>query len=33
MELGGARALVTGATGGLGQAIVRELHGRGAEVI
>ena len=33
MELGGARALVTGATGGLGQAIVRELHGRGADVI
>jgi short-subunit dehydrogenase len=33
MELGGARALVTGATGGLGQAIARELHGRGAEVV
>jgi short-subunit dehydrogenase len=32
-ELTGARALVTGATGGLGQAISRALHGKGAELI
>ena len=30
MELTGRRALVTGATGGLGQAIARALHGGGA---
>lgn len=33
MELTGRRALVTGATGGLGQAIARGLHGRGATVL
>jgi short-subunit dehydrogenase len=32
-ELAGARALVTGATGGLGQAIARGLRGRGAELV
>jgi short-subunit dehydrogenase len=32
-RLEGRRALVTGATGGLGQAIARALHGRGATVI
>ncbi|MDT5011788.1 MAG: hypothetical protein QOH57_3405 [Mycobacterium sp.] len=31
--LGGARALVTGATGGLGEAIARALRARGAELI
>jgi uncharacterized protein len=33
IELQGSTALVTGATGGIGQAIVRALHGRGAKVI
>jgi short-subunit dehydrogenase len=33
VELSGKRALVTGATGGLGQAIARVLHGQGATVI
>jgi short-subunit dehydrogenase len=33
MELTARRALVTGATGGLGQAIARGLHGRGATVL
>ena len=33
MELAGSRALVTGATGGIGQAIARRLHGRGATVL
>lgn len=33
VELNGSRILVTGATGGLGQAIARSLHGRGAHVI
>jgi short-subunit dehydrogenase len=33
MELRGARVLLTGATGGIGQAIARELHSRGAELI
>jgi short-subunit dehydrogenase len=32
-ELNGSTALVTGATGGIGQAIARALHGRGATVI
>jgi short-subunit dehydrogenase len=32
-QLSGARALVTGATGGLGQAIARALHARGAELV
>jgi len=32
MELAGANALVTGATGGLGQAIARALHQRGARL-
>lgn len=32
MDLSGKRALVTGATGGLGEAIARELHARGAHV-
>ena len=32
-ELQGSTALVTGATGGIGQAIVRALHDRGAKVI
>ncbi len=32
MDLSGKRALITGATGGLGEAIARELHGRGAHV-
>ena len=31
-DLGGKRALVTGASGGIGGAIVRALHGAGAEV-
>jgi len=33
VELQGSTALVTGATGGIGQAIVRALHARGAMVI
>lgn len=33
VELNGSRILVTGATGGLGQAIARALHARGAHVI
>ena len=32
-DLGGKVALVTGATGGLGQAIARALHGQGATVV
>jgi len=31
-DLSGKRALVTGATGGLGEAIARKLHGQGAHV-
>jgi short-subunit dehydrogenase len=33
VQLGGARALVTGATGGIGHAIARALHERGARVL
>ena len=33
MQLAGARALVTGATGGIGGAIARALHARGATVV
>jgi len=33
VRLAGARALVTGATGGIGGAIARALHARGATVI
>jgi short-subunit dehydrogenase len=33
LTLGGRRALVTGASGGIGQAIARELHLRGATVL
>ena len=33
MELAGARALVTGATGGIGGAVARALHARGAHVL
>jgi uncharacterized protein len=33
IDLRGARALVTGATGGLGHAIARALHARGCELI
>jgi short-subunit dehydrogenase len=33
MEIGGRRALLTGATGGIGNAIARALHARGATVI
>ena len=33
VDLQNSTALVTGATGGIGQAIVRALHGRGAQVI
>ena len=33
MQLAGARALVTGATGGIGGAVARALHGRGAHVL
>lgn len=32
MDLSGKNALVTGATGGLGEAIARELHSRGAAI-
>jgi short-subunit dehydrogenase len=33
VQLGGRRALVTGATGGIGDAIARALHARGAHVL
>ena len=33
MQLAGARALVTGATGGIGGAVARALHARGAHVL
>lgn len=33
MQLAGARVLVTGATGGIGDAIARALHERGAQVL
>jgi short-subunit dehydrogenase len=33
IELSGSRVLLTGATGGLGQAIARSVHARGAELI
>jgi uncharacterized protein len=33
VQLAGARTLVTGATGGIGGAVARALHGRGAEVV
>jgi short-subunit dehydrogenase len=33
MRISGATVLLTGATGGIGHAIARELHGRGAELI
>jgi len=33
IEFNGSTALITGATGGIGQAIARALHGRGATVI
>ena len=33
MKLGGATVLLTGATGGLGHAIARQLHGAGASLI
>jgi short-subunit dehydrogenase len=33
VQLGGARVLVTGATGGIGDAIARALHARGAHVL
>ena len=33
MQIAGSKALVTGATGGLGQAIARELAGRGARLV
>ena len=33
IELHGARALLTGATGGIGQAIARALHSRGCELV
>jgi short-subunit dehydrogenase len=33
VELNGSRVLLTGATGGIGQAIARALHARGAELI
>ena len=33
VQLQGSTALVTGGTGGIGQAIVRALHARGATVI
>ena len=33
MEIGGSRILLTGATGGLGRAIAKELHDKGAHVL
>jgi short-subunit dehydrogenase len=33
LDLAGARVLITGATGGIGHAIVRAFHGRGAELL
>jgi len=33
VELNGSRVLLTGATGGIGQAIARALHSRGAELV
>jgi short-subunit dehydrogenase len=33
MRLSGSTVLLTGATGGIGQAIARELHGRGARLV
>src|SRR3954469_9815440 len=33
VDLNGARVLVTGATGGIGQAIARALHARGSHVL
>jgi uncharacterized protein len=33
VDLSGARVLLTGASGGIGQAIARELHGRGALLV
>jgi short-subunit dehydrogenase len=33
MEISGARVLLTGATGGIGQAIARALHARGAQLV
>jgi short-subunit dehydrogenase len=33
VQLGGATALITGASGGIGDAIARALHGRGARVL
>jgi uncharacterized protein len=33
VDLAGSRALITGATGGIGAAIARALHGRGATVV
>ena len=33
MQLGGTTALITGASGGIGQAVARSLHARGAHVL
>src|SRR5580658_6678419 len=33
MKISGSTVLLTGATGGIGQAIARELHGRGARLV
>ncbi|HTR73117.1 MAG TPA: SDR family NAD(P)-dependent oxidoreductase [Solirubrobacteraceae bacterium] len=33
MQISGSKILLTGATGGLGQAIARALHGRGGELV
>ena len=33
MQLGGSRVLLTGASGGIGRAVARALHGRGARVL